>query len=273
IEVIQGAAAVTMVLNVIALWKQEPRNRALTDVKTPRMPFREAWRAYREDNRSGRLLIAVALGTIGFSMQDVLLEPYGGEVLGLSVSQTTMLTALFAVGTLIGFAIAARLMGRGKDPHRVAAYGTLVGVAAFTCVIFASPLESANLFRLGTALIGTGGGLFAVGTLTACMALAKADETGAGSGLALGAWGAVQASAVGVGLAGGGAIRDIFSGLAASFGPNSALADAAFGYSVVYHLEVAFLFVALVAIGPLVRTISPPTPTKHEKIGLAQLPG
>ncbi|MEO0546304.1 MAG: BCD family MFS transporter [Pseudomonadota bacterium] len=273
IEVIQGAAAVTMVLNVIALWKQEPRHRALTDVKTPRMPFRQAWRAYREDNRSGRLLIAVALGTIGFSMQDVLLEPYGGEVLGLSVSQTTMLTALFAIGTLIGFAIAARLMGRGKDPHRVAAYGTLVGVAAFTCVIFASPLESANLFRLGTALIGTGGGLFAVGTLTACMALAKADETGAGSGLALGAWGAVQASAVGIGLAGGGAIRDIFSGLAASFGPNSALADPAFGYSVVYHLEVAFLFVALVAIGPLVRTISPPTPTKHEKIGLAQLPG
>ncbi|MEL6967911.1 MAG: BCD family MFS transporter [Pseudomonadota bacterium] len=273
IEVVQGAAALTLVLNVLALWKQETRNRARTDVKAPRMPFGKAWRAYRQDRRSGRLLIAVALGTVGFSMQDVLLEPYGGEVLGLSVAQTTLLTALFAAGTLVGFAIAARLLGRGKDPYRVAAYGSVVGVAAFTCVIFAAPLEWANLFRLGATLIGTGGGLFAVGTLTACMALAQREETGAGSGLALGAWGAVQASAVGIGLAAGGALRDVFTGLASSAAPNSAFADPAFGYSVVYHLEVAFLFIALVAIGPLVRAMADPEDNKPKKIGLAELPG
>ena len=49
------------------------------------------------------------------------------------------------------------------------------------------------LFRIGTVLIGFGGGLFAVGTLTAAMALARDGE----SGLALGAWGAVQATAAG----------------------------------------------------------------------------
>ena len=39
-------------------------------------------------------LIAVGVGTLAFSMQDVMLEPYGGQVLGLSVSATTMLTAV-----------------------------------------------------------------------------------------------------------------------------------------------------------------------------------
>jgi BCD family chlorophyll transporter-like MFS transporter len=33
---------------------------------------------------------------MAFNMQDVLLEPYGGEILGLSVSATTLLTATWA---------------------------------------------------------------------------------------------------------------------------------------------------------------------------------
>ena len=40
----------------------------------------------------------VGLGTAAFTMQDVLLEPYGGEILGLSVGATTMLTALVVFG-------------------------------------------------------------------------------------------------------------------------------------------------------------------------------
>ena len=40
-------------------------------------------------------------------------------------------------------------------------------------MIFAAPLDSPLLFRIGTVLIGFGGGLFAVGTLTAAMSLAR----------------------------------------------------------------------------------------------------
>ena len=42
-------------------------------------------------------------------MQDILLEPYGGEVLHLTVARTTMLTALLAGGALRGL----RAMRRG----------------------------------------------------------------------------------------------------------------------------------------------------------------
>jgi BCD family chlorophyll transporter-like MFS transporter len=96
IKVVQGAAVVTVVLNVICLWKQEPRNPVATrhNRQTPR--FSEAFAAYRKEKGTLRLLVAVALGSAAFSMQDVLLEPYGGEVLKLSVSQTTLLTAIWA---------------------------------------------------------------------------------------------------------------------------------------------------------------------------------
>ena len=62
---------------------------------------------------------------------------------------------------------------------------------AFAAVIFAAPLQSAALFRLGTLLIGVGGGLFAVCTLVVAMGLSNTGR----AGLALGAWGAVQATA------------------------------------------------------------------------------
>ena len=173
IQVVQGAAVITMVLNLIALWKQEGRNRAMTDPTRERPAFRDAWAIFTTSARAKRLLIVVALGTAAFSMQDVLLEPYGGQVLHLGVSATTMLTALLAGGTIVGLTFASRGLVHGMDPCRLAAFGALAGLPAFACVIMSAPLDSVFIFRTGTALIGFGGGLFAVGMLTAAMDLAR----------------------------------------------------------------------------------------------------
>ena len=268
-KVIQGAAVVTILLNIIALWKQEPRNPALTAFDRERVSFRQAWRAFASEPRAKRLLIAVGLGAAGFSMQDVLLEPYGGEILLLSVGQTTLLTALFAGGALAGFALAARRLTRGAEPHRLASFGALIGVVAFSAVIFAAPLNSPFLFRIGVVLIGLGGGLFSVCTLTAVMALSKSTD----SGIALGAWGAVQATAAGVAIALGGAIRDLISALAAQGALGPVFSTPAAGYGFVYHLEILLLFAALAAIGPLARSVRPDGREQQEKFGLAAFPG
>jgi len=268
IQVIQGAAVATMVMNCIALWKQEARDPARTSPDRERPDFRTAWRQFVEQDRAVRFLVAVGLGTAGFTMQDILLEPYGGEILGLSVSATTTLTALLAGGTLGALALSARRLGRGANPNRLAAYGALLGVGAFSAVIFAAPLDSALLFRFGTVLIGFGGGLFAVGTLTAAMRLGRAD----GSGLALGAWGAVQASAAGVAIGLGGFIRDAVTSLADQGLLGPALTGPATGYSVVYHIEILFLFLALAAIGPLAGYSGAGKPEPSARFGLAEHP-
>ena len=132
------------------------------------------------------------------------------------------------------------------------------------------PLGSAALFYAGAAFIGFGAGLFAVSTLTAAMAL----KTGsAGAGLALGAWGAAQATAAGLAIFLGGAIRDITGHLAASGALGPALTDPTLGYSFVYHAEIGLLFLTLVALGPLVRVIPlAPTPTTGDRFGIAEFP-
>ncbi|MEM9168560.1 MAG: BCD family MFS transporter [Pseudomonadota bacterium] len=268
IQVIQGAAVVTVALNLAALWRQETRNPDRLAPPPETKSFRESWRGFTKTPGATRLLVAVALGAAAFGMQDVLLEPYGGEVLLLSVAETTRLTALFAVGAIAGFGLAARRLTRGAEPHRLAAHGALVGVFAFTAVIFSAPLTAPALFQAGVFLIGFGGGLFSVCTLTALMALARPGE----AGVAVGAWGAAQATAAGAAIALGGALRDAVSAVALSgaFGP--AFATPAAGYGFVYHIEIALLFATVIAIGPLARHRHTPPTDEESRFGIAAFP-
>jgi len=254
VQVIQTAAVVTVVINVIALWKQEARNRLNTQPHVTPPRFMEAWGQYSQGHRAVRRLMAVALGTMAFSMEDVILEPYGGQVLHLTVDMTTRLTATLAAGGLLGFAFASRVLASGFDPFKMAALGACVGIPAFVLVIVAGPYDSILFFGFGTFLIGFGAGLFGHGTLTATMNLAPPEQRG----LALGAWGAAQASAAGVAVAMSGIIRDLVASYAAQHDSHSALFTAsAVGYVTVYGIEIGLLVMTLVAMYPLI--------TRHTK--------
>jgi MFS transporter, BCD family, chlorophyll transporter len=269
IKVVQGAATVTALLNLIALWKQEPRNPKATAANVPRPEFSATWRDFIAQKGARRFLVALGLGTAAFNMQDIILEPYGGEILGLGVGATTTLTAMMAMGALVAFAAAARWLQKGGDPYRVAGFGVLLGALAFAAVIFAYPLDSTILFRIGVTLIGFGGGLFSVGTLTAAMGLESSGRTG----LALGAWGAVQACTAGAAIAAGGALRDVISALATQGAFGEALVGPATGYGVVYLIEIILLFATLAMIGPLVRNRAAKEKTISSKFGMAEFPG
>jgi BCD family chlorophyll transporter-like MFS transporter len=240
IQVIQGAAIVIMVLNVVALWKQECRDRARVAAREVSVSFSESWSIFCKGNNAIRRLLAVGLGTMAFTMEDILLEPYGGEILNMSVGATTSLTATLAIGGLLGFALASHVLGKGYDAFRMAMNGAFVGLPAFLAVILAAPLGSPTLFAFGILLIGFGSGLFGHGTLTATMRLAPKKQ----SGLALGAWGAVQATAAGTAIALGGVIRDLASPLAGAAG----------GYIVVYIIEIVLLLAAIVVMLPLIKS-------------------
>ena len=258
IRVVQGAAVLTLVLNLIALWKQESRDPLVTAPTRDRPDFRTAWRAATSDVRMNRFLLAVGLGTAAFAMQDVLLEPYAGQAFGLPVGATSLLSALAAGGALIAFGYAARALGAGADPCRLSGAGTLLGTAALVLVCLALPFRSVGMLQAGAFFIGAGGGLFAVGTLTLAAGLASRDS----NGLVLGAWGAAQASAAGLGIACGGALRDAL--LLAMQGNQLPQTGIAVSYLAVYLVEILLLFMTLVALGPLVTRVSASIPRSAE---------
>jgi len=241
VQVVQAAALTTVVLNVVAMWKQESRSRERKPGLEPDPSFQESWQRFVQGNDAWRRLWAVGLGTMAFGMEDVLLEPYGGEILQLSVASTTLLTATLAGGSLMGFVWASQWISRGGQAFRVAAWGCICGLPAFMLIILAATMgASQTLFSAGTFLIGLGSGLFAHGTLTASMSLAPKSQVG----LAMGAWGAVQATSAGVALVLGGVLRDLMASITSS----------STGYWFVYSIEWLLLVLTLWAMQPLLQT-------------------
>lgn len=244
IQVVQGTAVVTVALNLLALWKQEARDRNIARQMelAPQSRFWDAWAQLVVQPGTVRLLVVVGLGTFGFGMADVLLEPYGGQVLGLSVAQTTRLTALLAAGTLIGFGIASRTLSQGGFPTRLAVFGALAGLPGFAAIILSSDVTVPGVFSAGTFAVGLGAGLFGHGTLTAVIRNAPRNQIG----LSLGTWGAVQATCAGLGIALAGIVRDI---LVAT--PTLAGLRGSTPYNVVFVIEMAFLALAVFIAIPL----------------------
>jgi len=246
IQVVQGSAVVTVALNLIAVWKQESRNRARAAkmARAPRAKFSTAWSGMVAQRGMVRLLVVIGLGTFGFGMADVLLEPYGGQALGLSVAATTKLTAILAAGTLLGFGLASRALGQGGDPARLAVIGALVGIPGFLAIVSASAFVGPVLFVFGTGLTGVGAGLFGHATLTATIRRAPSGQIG----LSIGTWGAVQATCAGIGIALAGVVRDILVGGSLVTGPQAHLP-----YNVVFMIEIVCLVLAILVAIPLAK--------------------
>jgi BCD family chlorophyll transporter-like MFS transporter len=261
VQVIQASAVATLVLNSISLWKQETRRPGRLQAPRAADPsFTEAWQAYVAIDGTRQRLLAIGLGTLAFGMQDVLLEPYGGEILGMGVGDTTWLTATLAAGGLLGFSAASAILSRGMDPARMARAGALVGIPAFLAVLVSAATQSTALFSLGALLIGLGGGMFGHGTLTLTMNRAPREQIG----LALGVWGAVQATAAGIGMAAGGVLRDLVGALAQQGWFGASMAQPVTGYAAVYGIEIVLLALTLVVMGQLIGRSAPALPPLHQ---------
>ena len=254
IQVVQGSAVLTLILNLIAVWRQERIIIIKNAMNKSEDRFFISWKKFISDRKSNSLIWVVFWGTLAFSMQDVLLEPYGGQILGLSVSDTTNLTGIWAIGALLGLALAANNSKKTISSVSNAMTALLLGIVGFSAIIFSSPMQFPFLYYLGTLFIGFGTGLFSVSLLIIAMALSSAIKLG--SGFVLGSWGASQAIGAGLGIAIGGIIRDIVNKMALNGYFGSTFENNSIGYIFVYHLEILFIFITLIALGMLSQELN-----------------
>jgi BCD family chlorophyll transporter-like MFS transporter len=231
-----------------------------------------SWKKFISDRKTNSLIWVVFWGTLAFSMQDVLLEPYGGQILGLSVSETTNLTGVWALGALLGLALAANNSKKTVSSVSNAMTALLIGIVGFSAIIFSSPMQFPFLYFLGTLFIGFGTGLFSVSLLIIAMALSS--KTNLGSGFILGSWGAAQAIGAGLGIAVGGILRDVVNKIALSGYLGSTFENNSIGYIFVYHLEILFIFITLIVLGMLSQEINKRKIKDHDQksFGLTEIP-
>lgn len=240
IQVMQGSAVLFVIFTVIALWQQErlrPDGSIVSELETVRIRL-SLWESIQmlgKERVLKGLFGVIFIATMAFATHDVLLEPYGGQVLGMSVSATMQLTALWGMATIVGVVSSGFLLWRNQSPVLLISMGCGVGLLGFAVISLASDAALVNPFRVGVALISLGRGLFLVGSIILIMSLTDVTH----AGLFLGIWGIVQAMAQGVGTIGGGVVRD----LAQYFTGSVVL-----GYTVVYAASLTFLLIVLLIL-------------------------
>ncbi len=240
IRVMQGSAVAFVVMALLALWNREKLNSRGLVVGTQdeirvRLSLSESVRLLLGQKALRSLFIILFIATTGFATHDVLLEPYGGQVLGMSVSETTQLTALWGVAMLAAIAIAGWLLWKGRSSVLLIIAGCAVGAVGFLTITYASDVALVTPFRVGVAMIGIGRGLFIVGSIALVMSLTDIGH----AGLFIGLWGVMQAIAQGCGTIGGGIVRDISQHLTGSV---------VLGYTVVYSASLSLLVLSLVLV-------------------------
>jgi BCD family chlorophyll transporter-like MFS transporter len=228
-------AAVALVLGLVGLIKLEPRF-----VQTNWAAASEAYTVKQMTsaitaNPVARvffiyllLLLAAILG------QDVLLEPFGAEAFGMSVTQTTRITSLWGTFVLLAIIVAGMLEGR-VSKRLVAQLGNTGALLGFIGIVLSGILLNQNVFYVGVTLLGIGTGLSTVSNLSLMFDLTIPGMVG----LYIGAWGFSNALSRLTGSILGGVVRGVVT---------QATNQALSGYLVVFSIEALMLVIATIML-------------------------
>ena len=131
--------------------------------------FAHAWKILTANRQTLRFFTFLVVMTISLFMIDPIMEPYGGQIFKMSVSDSTKLNAFVGIGTLIsltatGFLIVPRLGKRNTARLGCCLVALSVGLIWLTGFTANPQLLQASLFLFGIA-----NGVVTTGTITLMM--------------------------------------------------------------------------------------------------------
>ena len=227
-------AAVALVLGLIGLIKLEPRSGVSVAARSEAYTIKEMASAITANPVARIYFIYLLLLLAAILGQDVLLEPFGAEAFGMSVSETTSITRIWGIAVLIAILVAGFLEGR-VSKRLVAQLGNTGALVGFIIIVVSGFLLNQMVFYTGVTMLGIGTGLSTVANLSLMFDLTVPGMVG----LYIGAWGFSNALSRLVGSILGGVVRDVVT--QASGQPLS-------GYLVVFSIEALMLLIAAVML-------------------------
>ena len=226
------AAGAVIVLTATALWRME-RRRATPRSGGPQ-PLRTALLIVRHSRQTRLFFVFLLTGLFFHFLQDLILEPFGGEVLNLSVQQTTLFNVYNMVGVISGLLVGGAVAIPRIGKKRVAAAGNLLAAMAFGLLALTALHRDPGPVAAAILLMGLGTGAFTVGGVSLMMDLTVKGQTG----LFVGTWTLAQALARFGSSVLGGAIHNL---VIRAGGSSPAAYATVFGLEVVGMLLVSWL--------------------------------
>ena len=154
--------------------------------------------------QTGIFFSFLLLMSISLFMQDAILEPYGGEVFGMKIAETTRLNAFFGMGTLLGIATTGFAIVPRCGKQGTTRLGCIL-VSICLLGLIAAGFTGMPEFLMGMLLLfGFGSGVLTAGAISLMLDLTAAET----AGTFIGAWGLAQAMARGLSTVFGGGVLD-----------------------------------------------------------------
>lgn len=170
------------------------------------------------NRQTGLFFTFLLVMTISLFMQEPVLEPYGAQVFGMQISETTKLNAFWGMGTLIGISSTGFLVVPRLGKQRTTRWGCLLVALSVILIILAGFSQNAKLLQGVLFVFGLASGITTTGAISLMLDLTAAET----AGTFIGAWGLSQAMARALATVTGGAVLDIgkalFSNLVLAYG-------------------------------------------------------
>jgi len=231
------AAVLVVLLTVASVWGLDRHRPDPEDLEAP-VRARDAIREVAAIGAARSFFAFTLLATLFLFLQQAVLEPYGGEVLGLSVRATAGFNAIQTIGVVVGMLLTGRGVADRHGHKRTAMVGLLGSAAAYGALSLAALLGSAPASWFAILAIGLTTGLFNVAVLALMMSMSVPSRVA----LFMGAWTVSHAVADGLATAGGGVLqRTALTLMSTDSG----------AYALVFAVEA----VGLLACAPLLRRI------------------
>jgi BCD family chlorophyll transporter-like MFS transporter len=234
--------AVVILLGVIATWGVEERysrygSRSTLVGREDQITLGTAIKVLTASRQTVIFFGFLALMTMGLFIQQPVLEPYGGEVFGMTVAQSTQLNAFWSIGVLVGIVVTGFLIVPRLGKQTTARLGCLLVALSFGLTIAAGFTGEPRLLQLCMILFGLASGITTNGAISLMLDLTAAET----AGTFIGAWGLAQAMSQALSTLIGGALLDLGRLL---FPTSSVLA-----YATVFGVEAAVMLLAVYLLG------------------------
>lgn len=233
-EVVLIGMAISTPFWIFAIWGEEKRGQDVATTTDEDMPTSAVLKDIWSDRRVRYFFIFMFLATGSAFAQDAILEPFGGDVFGLEVGDTTRFNVYWGVGVLLAM-ILTTIITRKRAPHEqgpTATIGLILTIAPLAMLGVAALTRSQALIIPMLALFGFGFGIYTVGGISLLMAMTADNRAGAYLGL----WTVAQLVSRGVGIALGGMIRDLALWVSGMH---------TVAYATVFFLEAVGLFICI----------------------------
>ncbi len=240
VAVAAAVTAIAFVVSTLAVWGIENRHAIAKTSATSKQkpPFATALKSVWQDVEARTFAIFIFISMLGYSAQDLILEPFAGLVFNFTPGQSTSLSGTQNMGVLLGMLLvgaAATWFGRAKGLalRNWSIAGCLGSALALAGLVAAArigadwPLK-ANVFALGFA-----NGVFAVAAIGSMFTAAMGHKSQ--EGVRMGLFGASQAIAFGA----GGFVGTLLADILKLYTQSNAIS-----YGTVFGIEAALFIVS-----------------------------